>query len=520
MLVCNILVFLLLLNAKYDIVSRVGAEGKAAAEPKQYEVSEEERALAEQLKAATMSDAPAPGSASSKEAGLPSELRMETYDDEFDGIRENLEMDAASDAVEGEDGNDSDGSGDAGSDAGDTKLNLNTDAVLLAALTEEDFSSIEVHVFDESNGSFYVHHDIALPAFPLSLSWVGADSMSHVAVGTFYPVIEIWNLDVMDVLEPAMILGGLPPNSPNAPAGAQQLPGGITLTSDAHSDAVLSVAWNSIAQSALASGSADKTVKVWDLATQQCVRTFDHHTDKVQVVAWHPEEESILTSGSFDRTVCMLDSRMATAEAISKAASYQLAADIESMTWNPHNAAQFVVSCEDGSITSYDVRAGPSSAPLFSFKAHSEAVSSVTFSASVNGLLATASSDKRVRIWDYQELCKAPESSSTKRKAIAEKEMNVGELFDCVFYPSSPFLLAAAGNQGAIALWDAEEDAAVEAAFSGRANAADINSISTTNAVAEAIAAQPPAPASEGNSKSGKKKKKGKRKRSDNSMVT
>ncbi len=32
---------------------------------------------------------------------------------------------------------------------------------------------------------------------------------SFVAVGTFHPAIEIWNLDVIDSLEPAATLGGL-----------------------------------------------------------------------------------------------------------------------------------------------------------------------------------------------------------------------------------------------------------------------------------------------------------------------
>ena len=35
---------------------------------------------------------------------------------------------------------------------------------------------------------------------------------SYVAVGTFQPEIEIWNLDVMDVMEPSAILGGVEEN--------------------------------------------------------------------------------------------------------------------------------------------------------------------------------------------------------------------------------------------------------------------------------------------------------------------
>lgn len=34
---------------------------------------------------------------------------------------------------------------------------------------------------------------------------------------------------------------------------------------------------------ALASGSADMSVKIWDVTTQACQHTFTHHTDKVIV---------------------------------------------------------------------------------------------------------------------------------------------------------------------------------------------------------------------------------------------
>ena len=46
----------------------------------------------------------------------------------------------------------------------DTKIK-DTDAILLATRTEDDFSSLEVYVYDEESGNMYVHHDIALSAF-------------------------------------------------------------------------------------------------------------------------------------------------------------------------------------------------------------------------------------------------------------------------------------------------------------------------------------------------------------------
>lgn len=69
---------------------------------------------------------------------------------------------------------------------------------------------------DESGGpcNLYVHHDVLLPAFPLSLAWLDCSPTGRqepgnlAAVGTMSPGIELWDLDVMDAVEPVATLGG------------------------------------------------------------------------------------------------------------------------------------------------------------------------------------------------------------------------------------------------------------------------------------------------------------------------
>ena len=51
---------------------------------------------------------------------------------------------------------------------------------------------------------------------------------------------------------------------------------------DTHTDAVMSLSLNQFEREYLLSGSADKTVRVWDLEEAQCKATYsDLHTDKV-----------------------------------------------------------------------------------------------------------------------------------------------------------------------------------------------------------------------------------------------
>ena len=175
------------------------------------------------------------------------------------------------------------------------------DCLLVVAMTEDEFSHLEVQLFSDE-GNLFVHHDITLPDFPLSLAWMdcppfqtsdGSQSTvgNYIAVGTFSPAIEIWNLDVLDPLEPTAILGGENPDAANANTKKSKKNGGkgkekskkvSAFLPGSHEAAVMSLSWNSTYRQALASGSADTTVKIWDVTTQQCSHTFNHHTDKVK----------------------------------------------------------------------------------------------------------------------------------------------------------------------------------------------------------------------------------------------
>ena len=52
----------------------------------------------------------------------------------------------------------------------------------------------------------------------------------------------------------------------------------------------------------LASGSWDKTVRLWEVATGTLVRTLEGHTGQVNIVAFSPDGH-LLASGSGDGTV-------------------------------------------------------------------------------------------------------------------------------------------------------------------------------------------------------------------------
>jgi periodic tryptophan protein 1 len=235
-----------------------------------------------------------------------------------------------------------------------------TDNLLVAAKTEDEISQLEIYVYDENTDNLYVHHDFMLPSLPLCLEWLDFPPSSSVenpsqpgnlvAVGTFEPEIEIWSLDTVESLFPDALLGR--PDKTRAhvpmPLGTGKKKKKKTkareVNSEYHVDAVLSLSWNRTHRNLLASASADKTVKLWDLSrgpTSGAIRSFDVHKDKVQAVQWNPVESTVLLTGSYDRTVRTFDSR-----APGAGVGAILGADVEAVRWDPWESHCFYVSCD------------------------------------------------------------------------------------------------------------------------------------------------------------------------------
>ena len=84
-----------------------------------------------------------------------------------------------------------------------------TDSILVAATAESDHSNLEVYIYEHEKANLYVHHEIILGAYPLCLEWIPkwqGSKANMIAVGTFLPEIEIWNLD-SESCDPVTILG-------------------------------------------------------------------------------------------------------------------------------------------------------------------------------------------------------------------------------------------------------------------------------------------------------------------------
>ena len=269
---------------------------------------------------------------------------------------------------------------------------------------------------------------------------------SFCAVGTMLPQIEIWDLDVLDAVEPVCILG-TPAAAPGEKKKSKKKGGAAEAKEEGHSAAVMGLAWNPEFRNVLASASADNTVKVWDVTVGRCEHTLQHHSDKVQSLAWNPSTSSALLTGSFDQSCALVDIRAAAASPLGGAVlRWQLGSDVECVVWSTVNSDQFLVSLENGNVACFDARRGGGKEPVWTLGAHSKPCCALALNAAAPGLVATGSMDKTVKLWDIRGA--GPEQ-------LCSRDLQVGKVFTLGFCASAPQLQAAAGSKGTVTVWDA-----------------------------------------------------------------
>lgn len=354
---------------------------------------------------------------------------------------------------------------------------LPSDNLILAAKVEDEVAHLEVFVYEDDADNLYVHHDIMLPAVPLCVEWidvpVGNDPVKRqngnfVAVGTMSPEIEIWDLDVVDSMYPNAILS-------QEPSEAQETNGESSSSKkkakkkkkpkandEYHVDAVLALAANRQHRNLLASASADKTVKLWDLNTLKCAKSYSMHTDKVCALDWHPIESTVLLSGSYDKTVVATDMRAPDATS----PKWLVDSDVERVRWDVHDPSFFYVTTESGIVHYFDARSPAKShtspsKPLWMLQAHDGPVSAFDINPVVPGFLATGSEDKTIKLWSVQD---------NKPGLVVSRNMEVGRIFAAYFAPDSEvaFRLSVAGSRGQLRVWDTSTNASVRNTFGNR----------------------------------------------------
>ena len=228
----------------------------------------------------------------------------------------------------------------------------------------------------------------------------------------------------------------------------------------------------------LASSSFDRTVKLWDVQTGECVKTFLGHTNRVWTVAYHPNGQQ-LASGGDDHATKLWNLKTGRCKKTIKGhtnAVLSLALSLD--------GGYLASGHEDQTVRLWDIKSGTLVQTL---REHTNRVWSVAFQPlSQRPILATGSADYTIKLWDSKlgnclktlqghtswvwSIAFNPNgtqlASSSYDQTLKLWDIGTGECLKtlrghtspvvCVAYSPDGKLIASSEFDGIIKLWDAD----------------------------------------------------------------
>lgn len=183
----------------------------------------------------------------------------------------------------------------------------------------------------------------------------------------------------------------------------------------------------------LASGGADRLIRIWDVATGQVLETFDGHRSEVAALAFSPDGEQLASAGGGDLKIWDWQGGKTLVTHDVRGQLFQ------SVAWSP-DGKQIVTGDNSHKVTLWDAKA---LSVVKNFDGHRALIKSVAFSAD-GKKLATGAYDKLVKLWDVQ-------TGQTLRTFGAHSDA-----VETLAFSPDGRVLATAGRDKSIRLWNVE----------------------------------------------------------------
>lgn len=184
----------------------------------------------------------------------------------------------------------------------------------------------------------------------------------------------------------------------------------------------------------LASGSADNTIKIWDVATGTELRTLLGHQKEVLSLSFSPDGK-ILASGSIDRTIRLWE--IVSGHEVRMTTLPESTGFVSSVAFSP-DGKTLASGSYDARVSLWDVATGME---LRRLTGHSSEVNSVAYSPD-GKLLASASADRTIKLWEV-----------SSGQLIHSLLGHSGEILSIAMSPDGR-TLASAGADQTVKLWD------------------------------------------------------------------
>jgi histone-binding protein RBBP4 len=219
------------------------------------------------------------------------------------------------------------------------------------------------------------------------------------------------------------------------------------------------LSWNPMKKGLLASGSHDSEVCVWDTEAKsdstgavQPLARYEFHTGPVEDVAWHKHQGEVFCSVGDDKKMILWDIRKD-----NKKPTHMIEAHVQevlSLDFNPFSEYLLATASADRTVGIWDLR--NLKGKQFSFKHHQDEVSAVTWAPFNESILASASVDRRVFVWDLSRVGKTltpEEQLDGPPELLFIHGGHTSKITDLSWNPNEELILASTAEDNVVQVW-------------------------------------------------------------------
>ncbi|XP_039135461.1 histone-binding protein MSI1 homolog [Dioscorea cayenensis subsp. rotundata] len=230
-----------------------------------------------------------------------------------------------------------------------------------------------------------------------------------------------------------------------------------------HSTEGYGISWNPMKEGRLLSGSYDSKICLWDVGEISRVKSldayqvFEAHSAAVEDVAWHSRNENLFGSVGDDHMLMIWDLRSSSPEKPQHSVTAHQD-EVNSLSFSPFNEWILATASADSNINLFDLR--KLTTGLHTFSSHTAAAFQVEWSPNHETILASCAEDKRLMVWDLSRIGDEQTEEDAEDgppELLFAHGGHTAKISEFSWHPSEPWVIASVAEDNILQVWKMAE---------------------------------------------------------------
>ncbi|KAJ8572208.1 hypothetical protein K7X08_008719 [Anisodus acutangulus] len=220
------------------------------------------------------------------------------------------------------------------------------------------------------------------------------------------------------------------------------------------------LSWSQFKEGFLLSASNDHKICLWDVSAmpQEKVlmahHTYEEHEDVVEDVSWHPKNENLFGSVGDDCRLIIWDLR--TNKSQHSVLVHEK--EVNYLSFNSYNEWVLATASSDSTVGLFDMR--KLSSPLHVFGSHTDEVFQVEWDPNHETVLASSGGDRRLMVWDLNRIGDEQlegEAEDGPSELLFSHGGHKAKISDFSWNKNEPWVISSVAEDNTVQIWQMAE---------------------------------------------------------------